>query len=102
MRILGKGFSGRVTPLFPTVWYKTNLNWVKVPQPSDPTDNVADEAVHKDLGDSLVRAATTASSLKAEQDSDGGLGFQETMRDTIAQTRFENVSKQSNDSLLAK
>nr|GEZ04046.1 hypothetical protein [Tanacetum cinerariifolium] len=30
---------------------------------------VADEAVHKVLGDSLVRAATTASSLEAEQDS---------------------------------
>ncbi|GJW82392.1 hypothetical protein Tco_0146367 [Tanacetum coccineum] len=28
-----------------------------------------DEAVHKELGDSLVRAATTASSLEAEQDS---------------------------------
>ncbi|GKB75683.1 hypothetical protein Tco_0942578 [Tanacetum coccineum] len=41
----------------------------KVPQPSDPSDNVADEAVHKELGDSLVRVATTASSLEAEQDS---------------------------------
>ncbi|GJU93944.1 putative ribonuclease H-like domain-containing protein [Tanacetum coccineum] len=30
---------------------------------------VEDEAVHKELGDSLVRAATTASSLKVEQDS---------------------------------
>ncbi|GJR14218.1 hypothetical protein Tco_0796870 [Tanacetum coccineum] len=30
---------------------------------------VEDEAVHKELGDSLVRAATTASSLEAEQDS---------------------------------
>ncbi|GJV35819.1 uncharacterized mitochondrial protein-like protein [Tanacetum coccineum] len=29
-----------------------------------------DEAVHKELGDSLVRAATTASSLKAEHDSE--------------------------------
>ncbi|GJT20879.1 hypothetical protein Tco_0890816 [Tanacetum coccineum] len=29
-----------------------------------------DEAVYKELGDSLVRAATTASSLEAEQDSD--------------------------------
>ncbi|GKB78907.1 hypothetical protein Tco_0945802 [Tanacetum coccineum] len=29
----------------------------------------SDEAVHKELGDSLVRAATTASSLEAEQDS---------------------------------
>nr|GEW02833.1 ribonuclease H-like domain-containing protein [Tanacetum cinerariifolium] len=38
----------------------------KVPQPSGSTDNVADEAVHKELGDSLVRAATTASSLEAE------------------------------------
>ncbi|GJW34109.1 hypothetical protein Tco_0054141, partial [Tanacetum coccineum] len=41
----------------------------QVPQPSDPSENVADEAVHKELGDSLVRAATTASSLEAEQDS---------------------------------
>ncbi|GJX60723.1 hypothetical protein Tco_0292113 [Tanacetum coccineum] len=41
----------------------------KVPQPSVPTDIVADETVHKELGDSLVRAATTASSLEAQQDS---------------------------------
>ncbi|GKG26283.1 hypothetical protein Tco_0399429 [Tanacetum coccineum] len=41
----------------------------QVPQPSDPSKNIADEAVHKELGDSLVRAATTASSLEAEQDS---------------------------------
>ncbi|GJV47511.1 hypothetical protein Tco_1437723 [Tanacetum coccineum] len=39
------------------------------PQPSDPSENVADKAVHKELGDSLVRAATTASRLEAEQDS---------------------------------
>ncbi|GJZ00294.1 hypothetical protein Tco_0517723 [Tanacetum coccineum] len=96
----------------------------QVPQPSDPSENVADEAVHKELGDSLVRAATTASSLEAEQDSGnitktrskatpnessslgttsgGGPRCQETMGDTIAQTRFENVSKHSNDSLLAR
>ncbi|GJY03652.1 hypothetical protein Tco_0369592 [Tanacetum coccineum] len=37
---------------------------------SDPSENIADEAVYKELGDSLVRAATTASSLEAEQDSD--------------------------------
>ncbi|GJS13891.1 hypothetical protein Tco_0408363 [Tanacetum coccineum] len=41
----------------------------KVPQPSGPTDIVADKAVHKKLGDSLVRAATTASSLESEQDN---------------------------------
>ncbi|GKA08283.1 hypothetical protein Tco_0687614 [Tanacetum coccineum] len=97
---------------------------IQVPQPSDPSENVANEVVHKELGDSLVRAATTASSLEAEQDSGnitktrskatlnessslgttlgGGPRCQETMRDTIAQTRFENVSKYSNDSLLAR
>nr|GEV63302.1 hypothetical protein [Tanacetum cinerariifolium] len=41
----------------------------QVPQPSSPTKSVADEAVYKELGDSLVRAATTASSLYGEQDS---------------------------------
>ncbi|GKF95998.1 hypothetical protein Tco_0288733, partial [Tanacetum coccineum] len=41
----------------------------QVPQSSAPTDNVADEAVYKELGDSLVRVATTAFSLEAEQDS---------------------------------
>ncbi|GJT22649.1 hypothetical protein Tco_0892586 [Tanacetum coccineum] len=35
----------------------------------DHYENVVDEAVHKELGDSLVRAATTASNLEAEQDS---------------------------------
>ncbi|GJZ12709.1 hypothetical protein Tco_0547939 [Tanacetum coccineum] len=74
----------------------------QVPQPSDPIKNVADEAVHKELGGSLVRAATTASSLEAKQDSGGGPRCQETMGDTITQTRFENVSKHSNDSLLAR
>ncbi|GJV63828.1 hypothetical protein Tco_1474656 [Tanacetum coccineum] len=96
----------------------------QVPQPSGSSKHVADEAVHKELGDSLVRAATTASSLEAEQDSGnitktrskatpnessslgttsgGGPRCQETMGDTIAQTRFENVSKLSNDSLLAR
>ncbi|GJS24441.1 putative ribonuclease H-like domain-containing protein [Tanacetum coccineum] len=96
----------------------------QVPQPSDPIENVTDEVVYKELGDSLVRAATTTSSLEAEHDSGnisktqskatpnessslgttsgGGPGCQKTMGDTIAQTRFENVSKHSNDSLLAR
>nr|GEU35922.1 reverse transcriptase domain-containing protein [Tanacetum cinerariifolium] len=68
--------------------------WVKV-------NTVEDEAVYKELGDSLVRAATTASSLEAEHDS-GDPWCQETMRDTTTQTRFESVSKHSNDSLLAR
>ncbi|GKA49818.1 hypothetical protein Tco_0742891 [Tanacetum coccineum] len=56
----------------------------QVPQPSGPTEHVADEAVHKELGDS------------------GGPRRQETIGDTTAQTRFENVSKLSNELLLAR
>ncbi|GJW75644.1 hypothetical protein Tco_0135014 [Tanacetum coccineum] len=33
----------------------------QVPRPSDPVENVANEVVHKELGDSLVRTATTDS-----------------------------------------
>ncbi|GJW24812.1 hypothetical protein Tco_0038623 [Tanacetum coccineum] len=96
----------------------------QIPQCSGPTEHVAYKAVHKERGDNLVRAATTASSLEAEQDSGNidktlskatlnepsspGTGSgsgpwrQETMGDTIVQTRFENVSKLSNDLLLAR
>ncbi|GJZ76070.1 putative ribonuclease H-like domain-containing protein, partial [Tanacetum coccineum] len=41
----------------------------KIPQSSGPPIKVGDEAVHKELGDRMERAATTASSLEAEQDS---------------------------------
>ncbi|GJU39698.1 putative ribonuclease H-like domain-containing protein [Tanacetum coccineum] len=160
MRRIGKDFSGRLTPLFPTMVVqnqsqmgegsanptdhhhtptfiqpspqpqkiqktrKPKRNDTQVTQSSDPTESVVDEAVHKELGDNLVRVATTASSLEAEQDSGninktrskatpnesssqgtnsgGGSRCQETMGDNIAQTRFENVSKHSNDSLLAR
>nr|GFA59920.1 hypothetical protein [Tanacetum cinerariifolium] len=64
----------------------------QVPQPSDPIKNVPYEVIHKELRNSLVMVATTASSLEAEQDSG----------DTTAQTRFESVSKHSNDSLLPR
>nr|GEU61435.1 putative ribonuclease H-like domain-containing protein [Tanacetum cinerariifolium] len=96
----------------------------QVPQPSGSTKHVADEAVYKERSDRLVRASTTSFSLEAEQDSGnidktqskatpneasslgttsgGGLRCQESIGDTIAQTRFENVSKLSNDSLLAR
>nr|GFB90196.1 hypothetical protein [Tanacetum cinerariifolium] len=39
----------------------------EVPQPSDPT-SVADEAVNEKVDDSLEMAATTTTSLDAEQD----------------------------------
>ncbi|GJV93997.1 retrovirus-related pol polyprotein from transposon TNT 1-94 [Tanacetum coccineum] len=51
----------------------------QIPQSSGPTEHVADEAIYKELDDSLVRATPTASSLEAEQDSGGGLRHQETM-----------------------
>ncbi|GKG47918.1 hypothetical protein Tco_0507403, partial [Tanacetum coccineum] len=44
----------------------------KIPQSSGPPEKVSDEAVHKELGDKIERAATTASSLEAEQDSGVG------------------------------
>ncbi|GJX18705.1 hypothetical protein Tco_0221382, partial [Tanacetum coccineum] len=38
----------------------------KIPQSGGPLVKVGDEAVHKELGDRMERAATTASSLEAE------------------------------------
>ncbi|GJW23608.1 putative ribonuclease H-like domain-containing protein [Tanacetum coccineum] len=160
MRRQGKYFSGRVTPLFPTmvvqaqeemgegsvmptdphhtpIITQTSLSQpqrkqksrrpkrkdTKIPQSSGPIDNVADEAVNEEMYDNLERAATTATSLDAEHDrvnisktqskatpnepsslgtsSGGGPRREETIGDTIAQTRPENVSKRSNDLLLA-
>nr|GEV56455.1 hypothetical protein [Tanacetum cinerariifolium] len=94
----------------------------KAPQLSGPSIPGADEAVHKERGDSLVRIVSTAASLDAEQDggnilktkfkatpnepsslgtsSSGGPRCQETMGDTSAQTRFKMVSKPFNDSPL--
>ncbi|GJY84680.1 hypothetical protein Tco_0498706 [Tanacetum coccineum] len=61
----------------------------KIPQSSGPPIKVGDEVIHKELGDRMERAVTTASSLEVEQDSD-------------AQTRFETTSKQSNDLPLSR
>ncbi|GKC33475.1 hypothetical protein Tco_1040769, partial [Tanacetum coccineum] len=104
-------------------WLPKRKN-TEVPQPSGPTSYVVDKAINEEMDDSLERAATTATSLDVEQDSgninktqskatlnepssigtSSGSGPRrlETMRDTIAQTRSENVSKLSNDSLLTR
>ncbi|GJU89032.1 hypothetical protein Tco_1301455 [Tanacetum coccineum] len=50
----------------------------KIPQSGGPPIKVGDEAVHKELGDRMERAATTASSFEAEQDSGSGPRCQET------------------------
>ncbi|GJU30866.1 putative ribonuclease H-like domain-containing protein [Tanacetum coccineum] len=158
IRRVGKGFSGRDTPLFPTMMVqaqqeqgegsamptdpqhtptiiqpltsypqrprKPKRKDTEIPQSSVPSDNVADEAVNEEMNDNLERAATTATSLDAEHDkgninktqskatpnepssprtsSGGGPRRQETIGDTIAQTRSENVSKFSNDPLLTR
>nr|GFA70047.1 hypothetical protein [Tanacetum cinerariifolium] len=102
---------------------KTKKKVTEVPQPSDPTEHVADEAVNEEMDDSLGRATTTATSVDAGQDKGnisktqskttpnepsskgtslgGGLRLQDTIGDTIAQARSENVSKFFNDPLLA-
>ncbi|GKA30578.1 hypothetical protein Tco_0716883 [Tanacetum coccineum] len=161
MKRVGKGFSSRVTLLFPTMVVHNQEEMgegsamptdphhiptiiqpstsqpqktqkprrlkqkdTKVPQPGGPTTNVTDEVVNEEMDDSLVRAATTASSLEAEHDSGninktqskaipnkpsslgtssgGGPRRQETIGDIITQTRSENVSKLSNDLLLTR
>ncbi|GJW51023.1 hypothetical protein Tco_0092374 [Tanacetum coccineum] len=64
---------------------------------------VGDEAIHKELGDRMERAATTASSLEAEQDSGSGPRCQDTiLGDVDAQTRFKTTSKQSYDQPLSR
>ncbi|GKB33642.1 hypothetical protein Tco_0873043 [Tanacetum coccineum] len=139
MKRVGKGFSGRETPLFPTMVVQNQANMgegsaiptdphltptiiqlstskpqrkqrprkpkrkdTEIPQSSGPTCNVVDESVNEEMDDSLERAATTATDLHVEQDRGGGPRRQETMGDTIAQTRYENVSKFSNDPLIAR
>ncbi|GKA46743.1 hypothetical protein Tco_0739626 [Tanacetum coccineum] len=67
----------------------------KIPQSSGPPVKVGDEAVHKELGDRMERAATTAPSLEAEcQDT--------ILWDVNPQTKFETTSKQSNDPPLSR
>ncbi|GKD87994.1 putative ribonuclease H-like domain-containing protein [Tanacetum coccineum] len=89
---------------------------IKIPQSSSSPEKVGDKVVHKELGDRMERAATTASSLEAEQDSgninrtqsmatlnesfpqgtnsDSGPRCQDTILGGVdAQTRFETTSK---------
>ncbi|GJV45480.1 putative ribonuclease H-like domain-containing protein [Tanacetum coccineum] len=90
----------------------------KIPQFGSPPKKVGDEAVYTEVDDRVVRTATTASSLEAEQESGNiyktrfkttlneptplgnGLGSgprcqDTTLGDVDAQTRFETASKQS-------
>ncbi|GKC48399.1 putative ribonuclease H-like domain-containing protein [Tanacetum coccineum] len=97
----------------------------KISQSSGPIHLVADETIYKEWKDRMERAATTASSLEAEQDS-GNINRTQSMatlneplpqgirlgsgprcqvtilRCAEAQTRFEAASKQSNDPPLSR
>ncbi|GJX23997.1 hypothetical protein Tco_0228442, partial [Tanacetum coccineum] len=100
MRRVGKGFSRRETSLFQTIVVQAQAEMGE-----------ADEAVNEVMDDSLEKAATTTTSLDAEQDRgnmnktqskatpneagsqgttlSGGPRRQETIGDTIAQTRLK-------------
>nr|GEV58750.1 hypothetical protein [Tanacetum cinerariifolium] len=88
---------------------KTKRNNTELPQTSVPIKHVADEAVNKEMDDSLERATSTATRLDIEQDRGnisktqskvtpneptslrtslgGGPRRQDTIGDTVAQTR---------------
>ncbi|GJX10401.1 putative ribonuclease H-like domain-containing protein [Tanacetum coccineum] len=51
------------------VKYQKRGRDTKIPQSGGPPEKVGDNAVHKELGDRMERAATTASILEAEQDN---------------------------------
>ncbi|GJT55933.1 putative ribonuclease H-like domain-containing protein [Tanacetum coccineum] len=97
----------------------------EIPQSSGPPKKVGDEAVYTGEDDRVVRAATTATSLEAEQESGNihktrstatlnepslqGTGSgsgprcqDTTLGDADAQTRFETASKQSRDPPLSE
>ncbi|GJU38185.1 putative ribonuclease H-like domain-containing protein [Tanacetum coccineum] len=64
---------------------------------------VKDETVYKEWEDRMERAATTASSLEAEQNNGSGPRCQDTiLGGAEAQSRFEAASKQSNDLPLSR
>ncbi|GJU29841.1 putative ribonuclease H-like domain-containing protein [Tanacetum coccineum] len=67
----------------------------EISQSSGPIHLVADETIYKEWEDIMEKAATTASSLEAEQDSGSGLRSQDTiLGGAEAQIRFEAASKQ--------
>ncbi|GJW03432.1 hypothetical protein Tco_1562288 [Tanacetum coccineum] len=70
---------------------------IELPQTSVPIPNVQDEVVHQERGDSMERAATTATSLEAMQDSSAKRPW-----GASVQTRFERTSKLSYDFTLGR
>ncbi|GKB79283.1 hypothetical protein Tco_0946178, partial [Tanacetum coccineum] len=100
--LLTKGFdAGRFQYLVSSI--SKEVGTPRYPSLVVPLKKVGDEAVHKELGDRMERAATTASSLEAEQDSGSGPRCQDILLgDVNAQTKFEITSKQPNDLSLSR
>nr|GEW78584.1 hypothetical protein [Tanacetum cinerariifolium] len=84
MKRVEKEFSRRVTSLFPTIIVQA--------QEEMGEESVVNEAVNEEMDDNLERDTTTTTSLDAE--------CKEAIGDTSAHTRYERVSKISNDQLL--
>ncbi|GJW09074.1 putative ribonuclease H-like domain-containing protein [Tanacetum coccineum] len=82
---------------------RKSIRTTEISQFSGPINLVADETVYREWEDIMERAATTASSLDAEQDSGSGPRCQDAiLGGADAQTRFETASKQSNDLPLSR
>ncbi|GKA35281.1 hypothetical protein Tco_0721772 [Tanacetum coccineum] len=70
------------------------IRTTEISQSSVPINLVADETVYKEWEDRMERAATTVSSLDAEQDSGSGPRCHLTiLGDADTQTRIEAASK---------
>ncbi|GJX21263.1 hypothetical protein Tco_0223940 [Tanacetum coccineum] len=75
----------------------------EISQSSGPIPLVKNETVTKEWKDRMERAATTTSSLEAEQDSGSGPRCQDTiLGGAEAQTRFETASIKSNNPPLSR
>ncbi|GJT25204.1 putative ribonuclease H-like domain-containing protein [Tanacetum coccineum] len=82
--------------LYTSDYAGSSLDRKSTTESSGPIPLVVDETVIKEWEDKMERAATTTSSLEAEQDNDTIL------RGVKAQIRFEAASKQSNDPPLSR
>ncbi|GKA18909.1 hypothetical protein Tco_0698824, partial [Tanacetum coccineum] len=74
----------------------------EISQSSGPIPFVSDETVIKEWEDRMERAATTASSLEAEQDNSGPKCQDTILGGAEAKIWFEAASKQSNDPPLSR
>nr|GEV28436.1 hypothetical protein [Tanacetum cinerariifolium] len=118
MKRVGKGFSGKDTPLFPTMMVQAQEEIGEgSTHPTDPhlTPTIIQPSISQPQKKKKSRKprrqdtkiaktqskATSNESSSQRTDSGDGPMRQDTMGDTIAQTRSKNVSKISNDPLLA-